>query len=259
MGMSMRFRLALTAAISASLAVAASAGAVNPQQAGLQVALRAQGLYAGPIDAIAGPLTVAAVRSFQRSHGLKQTGIADGRTAAAEARGQSWESTAAPRRNRPGGGPDTRPSTWADKTAKATPAETTRMMLAKSVISAMTDRRRPDFPARRSKPIRHTCLHHGSASPGTVRDPQVPMGRGLVPAGEGAACRSRPPAGHGCCPVPPRRCQPPLDARTGLTRRLLAASFDSLHDMGDPAAVTSGKRSHRTAPGWWPGPPPATS
>ncbi len=81
----MRFRIALAGALAASLAVAApgARAAVNPQQAGLQVALRAQGLYLGPIDAIAGPLTVAAVRTFQRSHGLKQTGIADARTRAA--------------------------------------------------------------------------------------------------------------------------------------------------------------------------------
>jgi len=52
----------------------------NPQTAGLQVALRAQGLYRGPIDAISGPATVAAVRAFQRIHGLKVTGLADART-----------------------------------------------------------------------------------------------------------------------------------------------------------------------------------
>jgi peptidoglycan hydrolase-like protein with peptidoglycan-binding domain len=44
------------------------------------VALRAQGLYLGPIDALVGPRTVAAVRAFQRSHGLPATGIADVRT-----------------------------------------------------------------------------------------------------------------------------------------------------------------------------------
>jgi hypothetical protein len=54
--------------------------ATNPQHAGLQVALRAQGLYLGPIDAIVGPRTLAAVRSFQRVHGLPATGIADVRT-----------------------------------------------------------------------------------------------------------------------------------------------------------------------------------
>jgi Transglycosylase SLT domain/Putative peptidoglycan binding domain/LysM domain len=79
----MRFRLAVAAAVSASLAAATAAGAVNPQQAGLQVALRAQGLYSGPIDAIAGPLTVSAVRAFQRAHGLRVTGLADARTRAA--------------------------------------------------------------------------------------------------------------------------------------------------------------------------------
>jgi LysM repeat protein len=79
----MRFRVAVAAALAAGLASAASAWAVNPQEAGLQVALRAQGLYQGPIDAIAGPLTAAGVRSFQRSHGLRVTGIADARTRAA--------------------------------------------------------------------------------------------------------------------------------------------------------------------------------
>ncbi len=77
----MRLRLTLTAAaaLAAAWAAAAPAGAasLNPQHAGLQVALRAQGLYLGPIDAIIGPKTVAAVRAFQRTHGLRATGIAD--------------------------------------------------------------------------------------------------------------------------------------------------------------------------------------
>src|SRR5207248_3791974 len=73
----MRFRLALAGALAAGLAAAAPVGALNPQHAGLQVALRAQGLYLGSIDAIVGPHTVAAVRTFQRTHGLRVTGIAD--------------------------------------------------------------------------------------------------------------------------------------------------------------------------------------
>jgi LysM repeat protein len=78
----MRFRLVCAGVLAAGLATAASAGATNPnpQHAGLQVALRAQGLYLGPIDAIVGPRTLAAVRAFQRSHGLPVTGIADVRT-----------------------------------------------------------------------------------------------------------------------------------------------------------------------------------
>ncbi len=74
----MRFRLKLAGALAAGLAAAAPVGAsLNPQHAGLQVALRAQGLYLGPIDAIIGPKTVAAVRTFQRMHRLHVTGIAD--------------------------------------------------------------------------------------------------------------------------------------------------------------------------------------
>jgi LysM repeat protein len=79
----MRVRLAAAAALTAGLAFAAPAMALNPQQAGLQVALRAQGLYQGSIDAIAGPHTVAGVRAFQRIHHLGVTGIADARTRAA--------------------------------------------------------------------------------------------------------------------------------------------------------------------------------
>ncbi len=83
----MRLRLVsaavvLVAGLAATPATLASGGR-NPQTAGLQVALRAQGLYRGPIDAISGPATVAAVRTFQREQGLPVTGLADARTRAA--------------------------------------------------------------------------------------------------------------------------------------------------------------------------------
>jgi hypothetical protein len=72
------FAIVLTAATVAVPAAVAARN--NPQTAGLQVALRAQGLYRGAIDAVSGPNTVAAVRAFQRIHGLPVTGIADART-----------------------------------------------------------------------------------------------------------------------------------------------------------------------------------
>jgi LysM repeat protein len=83
----MRLRIlvvgAATAAVLCVAPTAFAAGGSNPQTAGLQVALRAQGLYRGQIDAVAGPATVAAVRAFQQQEGLPVTGLADARTRAA--------------------------------------------------------------------------------------------------------------------------------------------------------------------------------
>src|SRR5437763_16360528 len=80
----MRSRLLIAGAVLAAATVATPAtlasGGRNPQTAGLQVALRAQGLYRGPIDAISGPETVAATRAFQRLEGIPVTGLADART-----------------------------------------------------------------------------------------------------------------------------------------------------------------------------------
>jgi peptidoglycan hydrolase-like protein with peptidoglycan-binding domain len=67
--------VALGAATLVWLALASAAHAGNPQIAGLQVALRAYGLYNGPIDAIAGPMTVRGTKAFQRRAGL----VPDGR------------------------------------------------------------------------------------------------------------------------------------------------------------------------------------
>jgi hypothetical protein len=63
-------------AVAAALGLAGPAAAItNPQVPGLQVALKAKGLYTGEIDGIAGPLTASAVRRFQRRAGLAVDGI----------------------------------------------------------------------------------------------------------------------------------------------------------------------------------------
>lgn len=72
-------RLAVIAAVAALAAPATAFAGVNPQIAGLQVALRAHGLYLAQIDGVAGPRTTAAVHAFQRAHGLP-VGLADTRT-----------------------------------------------------------------------------------------------------------------------------------------------------------------------------------
>jgi soluble lytic murein transglycosylase-like protein len=66
-----------TAAALAFVALAPPARAQpNPQLAGLQVALRAYGLYLGPIDAESGPHTARAIRRFQAKKHLRVDGIA---------------------------------------------------------------------------------------------------------------------------------------------------------------------------------------
>jgi peptidoglycan hydrolase-like protein with peptidoglycan-binding domain len=72
--------LVLCAAGVVAFALAPAAQALNPQTAGLQVALRAYGLYGAAIDGIAGPKTVAATKAFQRRAGLPVTGRAGPRT-----------------------------------------------------------------------------------------------------------------------------------------------------------------------------------
>jgi murein DD-endopeptidase MepM/ murein hydrolase activator NlpD len=73
--------LAVFAAVLAFGATPAEAG--RPDVAALQVALRALRLLPGNVDGVAGPATVAAVRSFQRRHGLRADGIAGPSTRAA--------------------------------------------------------------------------------------------------------------------------------------------------------------------------------
>jgi hypothetical protein len=70
----------LCAAGVAAFVLAPAAQALNPQTAGLQVALRAYGLYRGGIDGIAGRQTVAATKAFQRRAGLPVDGRAGPRT-----------------------------------------------------------------------------------------------------------------------------------------------------------------------------------
>ena len=78
----MRPCIALICLIGTLAAAPAVHAAGNPQIAGLQVALRAHGLYLAQIDGIAGPRTAAAVHAFQHRHGLPY-GVANARMRAA--------------------------------------------------------------------------------------------------------------------------------------------------------------------------------
>jgi peptidoglycan hydrolase-like protein with peptidoglycan-binding domain len=81
----MRLRASIALVVlAASLVLAASADARGRAGvAGLQVTLRARGLYGGTIDGIRGPRTIAAVKRFQRRAGLVVDGIVGPRTRAA--------------------------------------------------------------------------------------------------------------------------------------------------------------------------------
>lgn len=69
-------RFTVLVVLAGGLLLAAPAAAYNPQIAGLQVALRAHGLYKGPIDGIQGAGTRKAVRAFQRRSKLQADGLA---------------------------------------------------------------------------------------------------------------------------------------------------------------------------------------
>jgi peptidoglycan hydrolase-like protein with peptidoglycan-binding domain len=73
-------RLLVLIAVAACFAALPAPSSANAQHAGIQVALRALGLYSGPIDGIVGPKTVAGIRAAQSRFHLPVTGIADRRT-----------------------------------------------------------------------------------------------------------------------------------------------------------------------------------
>ena len=75
--------MAFTLLVTALGLAAAPVAAANPQVAGLQVALKLHGFYSGPIDAVQGPRTRAALRAFQQRRGLVPDGLAGPRTRAA--------------------------------------------------------------------------------------------------------------------------------------------------------------------------------
>jgi hypothetical protein len=76
----MRRTLYLVVFLFVTLPAATAFARVNPQVAGLQVALRAYGLYLGPIDGISGPATVRGVKRFQHRAGLRVDGKAGAAT-----------------------------------------------------------------------------------------------------------------------------------------------------------------------------------
>ena len=73
----MRVKAALPVALLVALLLSfpAQAGAARPSVAAVQVSMRAMSLYNGTVDGIRGPLTRAAVMSFQRRRGLTVDGI----------------------------------------------------------------------------------------------------------------------------------------------------------------------------------------
>jgi LysM repeat protein len=73
-------RTLVLAAVLAAVAVPAADAASSRSVAAAQVALRAQGHYAGPIDGVRGPLTASAIVALQKSSGLAPDGVLGPRT-----------------------------------------------------------------------------------------------------------------------------------------------------------------------------------
>jgi Peptidase family M23/Putative peptidoglycan binding domain len=73
-------RLSVALAAGALLAAPTAGAAGRPAVAALQVTLRHRHVYRGPVDGVLGPLTTAAVKRFQQSHGLTPDGVAGPKT-----------------------------------------------------------------------------------------------------------------------------------------------------------------------------------
>jgi murein DD-endopeptidase MepM/ murein hydrolase activator NlpD len=83
MGKAARIACAGVVVLVVAVAARADAAPTPADVAALQVALRADGLYAGAVDGIAGPATAGAVRAFQARTGLTVDGVAGPATRAA--------------------------------------------------------------------------------------------------------------------------------------------------------------------------------
>ena len=68
-------RLATAIVVAALAAAPATAGAQSAEVAALQVALKAKGLYSGPVDGVPGPGTAAGVRAVQARAGIAVDGV----------------------------------------------------------------------------------------------------------------------------------------------------------------------------------------
>lgn len=75
-----RFAVAGVAVCIGVLVLAPSGLAASARVAALQVGLRAHGFDPGPIDGVRGQLTTQALLRFQKSHGIKATGLVGGGT-----------------------------------------------------------------------------------------------------------------------------------------------------------------------------------
>ncbi len=103
------------ASVLAALVAAVPAEAVpDPQLAGAQVALRAEGLYRGPIDGIRGPQTKRAVRAFQRREGIAVDGVVGPQTRSRFGR-----------LGRPRWGRDTSGAAWSAGTSRSSSSSST--------------------------------------------------------------------------------------------------------------------------------------
>ena len=83
MTVSLTSRAAGEASPSASPTTSASSPAPMNDVAAAQQRLKDRGYYAGPVDGAMGPRTTAALRAYQRDHGLSVTGRLDSPTASA--------------------------------------------------------------------------------------------------------------------------------------------------------------------------------
>ena len=244
--------------VAACLLAPATASAASARVAALQVALRAHGVYAGPVDGLTGPGTTAGVRRIQRRAGLVADGIVGPRTRRALGAPGPPPDRLAPAARRP-------PRLGRRRAAVRARDARLPVRHGRRRLRRAHRRRRP-APAGVLRPDRRRRRRPGHAAPRSrARRSAPPPCAGRSPprsaTATARAATSSTPAWTSPPPPAPRSPPPPPAARSSPATTTAGASPSSstTATASTPATPTSPSRRSTSAPRSTPAPRSAAS